>query len=71
MTSTIRKQIKALEKLRLPDDLDYGSVQGLSREAREKLTLVRPRTLGQAARVSGITPAAISLLSVYLKKKLA
>ncbi|MBI3061112.1 MAG: tRNA uridine-5-carboxymethylaminomethyl(34) synthesis enzyme MnmG [Deltaproteobacteria bacterium] len=63
------ERFRKMEKLHLPDDIDYAAVQGLSREAREKLALVRPRTLGQAARVSGITPAAISLLSIYLKKQ--
>jgi tRNA uridine 5-carboxymethylaminomethyl modification enzyme len=58
-----------MEQLKLPEDLDYSSINGLSREAREKLTKIRPRSLGQASRISGITPATISLLSVYLKRK--
>ena len=56
------------DDLRLPDDLDYASVQALSFEARQKLAKHRPETLGQAGRISGITPAAISLLLVHLKK---
>lgn len=63
------RRFRKMENLRLPDDLDYGVVSGLSREVREKLTRIRPRSLGQAARISGITPAALSLLSVYLKKQ--
>jgi tRNA uridine 5-carboxymethylaminomethyl modification enzyme len=57
-----------LEQLRLPDDLDYAQVTALSIEARQKLARHRPATLGQAARISGITPAAISLLVVHLRK---
>jgi tRNA uridine 5-carboxymethylaminomethyl modification enzyme len=58
----------AYENLRLPDDLDYGAVTALSFEARQKLSRHRPATLGQASRISGVTPAAISLLLVHLKK---
>lgn len=57
------------EDLALPQDLDYGEVRGLSIEAQQKLNKLRPQTLGQAGRISGITPASISLLLVYLKKK--
>ena len=57
----------ALESARLPADLDYRSVRGLSNEAQQKLNLHKPETIGQAARISGITPAAISLLLVHLK----
>lgn len=56
------------ENLKLPDDLDYMAVRGLSVEVRQKLNKHRPETLGQASRISGITPAAISLLLVHLKK---
>ena len=52
----------------MPDDLDYTKVQALSFEARQKLSKHRPETLGQASRISGITPAAVSLLLVYLKR---
>jgi len=62
------ERFKRMERLRLPQDIDYTTVQGLSHEVREKLVRVRPRSLGQASRIAGITPAAISLLSVYLKK---
>ena len=56
------------EHLRLPDDLDYAQVTALSFEVRQKLSRHRPETLGQATRISGVTPAAISLLLVHLKK---
>jgi tRNA uridine 5-carboxymethylaminomethyl modification enzyme len=59
------------EDLPLPETLDYRQVVGLSNEVREKLALHKPATLGQAARIPGITPAAISLLLVHLKKKSA
>lgn len=56
------------EHLKLPPELDYGQVQALSFEVRQKLGKHRPETLGQASRISGVTPAAISLLLVHLKK---
>ncbi|MBL1262581.1 tRNA uridine-5-carboxymethylaminomethyl(34) synthesis enzyme MnmG [Candidatus Methylomicrobium oryzae] len=59
------------DHLRLPETLDYAGVPGLSNEVSEKLRKQRPETLGQASRIPGITPAAISLLLIYLKKKSA
>jgi tRNA uridine 5-carboxymethylaminomethyl modification enzyme len=59
------------DHLRLPETLDYNSVPGLSNEVSQKLKAQRPETLGQASRIPGMTPAAISLLLVYLKKKTA
>jgi len=56
------------ESLALPPDIDYRSVRGLSIEVQQKLSQHRPETVGQASRISGITPAAISLLLVYLKR---
>ncbi len=56
------------ETMEIGDDFDFGGVQGLSAEVREKLQSVRPDTIGQASRVPGVTPAAISLLLVHLKK---
>ncbi len=56
------------EETRLPPDLDYARVAGLSNEVRQKLEQIRPTTVGQAARVSGVTPAAVSILLVHLKK---
>ena len=57
------------ESLRLPEDIDYGAVDGLSNEARQRLQAVRPVTLGQASRLEGMTPSAVSLLLVHLKKR--
>jgi len=57
------------ERMPLPDDLDYSQVGGLSNEVRQKLASQRPATLGQASRISGVTPAAVSLLLVHLKKR--
>ncbi|MGR8931581.1 MAG: tRNA uridine-5-carboxymethylaminomethyl(34) synthesis enzyme MnmG [Gammaproteobacteria bacterium] len=59
------------EHMRLPESVDYGLVSGLSNEVCEKLKKQRPETLGQASRIPGVTPAAISLLLVHLKKKSA
>jgi len=56
------------ENLRLPEDLDYAQVAALSYEVRQKLSKHRPETLGQASRISGVTPAAMSLLLIHLKK---
>ena len=58
----------AYETLALPDSLDYSEVIGLSREVCQKLQTHRPQTLGQAARIQGVTPAAIGLLLVHLKR---
>ena len=57
------------ESVTLPDSLDYAQVRGLSSEVREKLARHRPATVGQAGRIPGVTPAAISLLLVHLKKE--
>ncbi len=59
------------ENLRLPEDLDYARVRGLSKEVQLKLNQYQPETIGQAARIQGMTPAAISLLLVYLKRGFA
>jgi tRNA uridine 5-carboxymethylaminomethyl modification enzyme len=56
------------EALQLPDNLDYREVRGLSTEVQQKLNLHKPETIGQAARISGVTPAAVSLLLVHLKR---
>ena len=60
---------RANEALGLAPDFDYGSVRGLSTEVREKLTRTRPATIGQAGRIPGVTPAAISLLLIHLKRR--
>jgi tRNA uridine 5-carboxymethylaminomethyl modification enzyme len=59
------------EETRLPENLDYAHVAGLSNEVRQKLAQIRPATVGQAARVPGVTPAAVSILLVHLKKSRA
>lgn len=57
-----------MEDLRLPQDIDYAKVKGLSAEVQQKLNLHRPETVGQASRISGITPAAVALLMVHIKR---
>ncbi|MFZ7128281.1 MAG: tRNA uridine-5-carboxymethylaminomethyl(34) synthesis enzyme MnmG [Desulfobacterales bacterium] len=61
------EKFKNLEKITIPDRFDYGRVHGLSNELKEKLSVVRPASLGQASRIPGITPAALSVLMVNLK----
>jgi len=62
-------RFREMEDVIIPADVDYSTISGLTREVVEKLSSIQPITLGQAARISGITPAAISCLEVYLKKK--
>jgi tRNA uridine 5-carboxymethylaminomethyl modification enzyme len=59
-------KMNRLEELRLHDQFDYRQIEALSREAREKLSRLRPRTIGQASRISGISPADISILLVHI-----
>ena len=61
------ERLKKSEQHAIPEWFDYGSVSGLSREMQEKLTRVQPRTLGQASRIPGVTPAAVSLVNVYIE----
>jgi tRNA uridine 5-carboxymethylaminomethyl modification enzyme len=63
------QRMSGLDDARIPSDLDYGNVQGLSAEATEKLRSVTPQTLGQAGRISGITPAALSAIAIHLKRR--
>lgn len=71
----VERQRREIERQRrdadtpMPDDFDYGAVRGLSNEVREKLERIRPKDLGQASRIAGMTPAAISLLLIHLKKR--
>ena len=60
-------RLKKAEQRLIPDWFDYGKVSGLSREMNEKLQRVRPRTLGHASRIPGVTPAAVSLIHVYIE----
>ncbi len=62
------ERFKRLENLKIPEDLDFQSIIGLSTEVKEKLSTLRPISIGQASRISGVTPAAISILIVNLKK---
>ena len=62
------ERLQDLELKNIPDDIDYGSVRALSREAGEKLNRIRPRSLGQASRIPGVSPADISVLMITLKK---
>jgi len=62
------EKFKKMEAVELPDDIDYSYVYGLTQEVKEKLDRVRPMTLGQASRISGVTPAAIMALQIHLKK---
>ena len=61
------ERLKKAEQRRIPEWFDYKSVSGLSREMREKLSRVQPQTLGQASRIPGVTPAAVSLVNVYIE----
>jgi tRNA uridine 5-carboxymethylaminomethyl modification enzyme len=62
------EKLKSMENKRLSDDLDYNQISGLAKEAREKLSLVRPLNIAQASRVSGVNPADISILLIYLEQ---
>ena len=72
----IQKQINEVEKMisledkKLSENLDYNSIGGLRLEARQKLTAIKPMTVGQASRISGVSPADINVLLVYLEKEM-
>ena len=63
------EQFKKLESKIIPDDLDYNEVKSLRIEAKQKLTEMRPSSIGQASRISGVSPADISVLLVYLESR--
>jgi tRNA uridine 5-carboxymethylaminomethyl modification enzyme len=60
---------RAMEDVRLPEDLDFSSLAGLSNEVRERLSHARPRSIGQASRIAGVTPAAVSILLVHARAR--
>ena len=62
------EEMKRLERTPLPEGLEYSAIQGLRLEARQKLDRIRPKNLGQASRVSGVSPADVAVLMVYLKQ---
>ena len=61
-------QFKKLEKKKLPEDIDYSTIEGLRIEARQKLNDIKPLSIGQASRISGVSPADISVLLIYLEQ---
>ena len=63
------EKLKRMEDARLPEGIDYHAVHGLSTEVREKMSRVRPISLGQASRIAGVTPAALMAIQVYLKRR--
>jgi len=63
------ERLRHYENMRLPHDLDFAGVEGLSNEVKQKLNNAKPETLAQASRIPGVTPAAVSLLLIYLKKR--
>ncbi len=63
------RKFKNLERIAVPEEMDYSEIPGLSNESRQKLVAIRPRTLGQASRIPGITPSAISVLMIFLKSR--
>ncbi|MFR0610900.1 tRNA uridine-5-carboxymethylaminomethyl(34) synthesis enzyme MnmG [Limosilactobacillus balticus] len=62
------ERMKRMEAKRIPDDIDYGDIDGLATEGRQKLEKIRPETLAQASRISGVNPADIAILSVYVRQ---
>ena len=63
------ERAKKLEDKKIPSDIDYKKVNNLASEARQKLEKIRPNSIGQASRISGVNPVDISILAIYLKKE--
>ena len=63
------KKLGDLERYYLPGSIDYFKIRGLTYEAQEKLSIIKPNTVGQASRIAGISPADVSILIIYLKEK--
>ena len=68
-TALALTSVLSLETKSIPEDIDYSKVNNIASEAREKLERIRPTSLGQASRISGVNPADISILMVYLKRR--
>ena len=64
----LAKKIEGLENYKIKSDFDYDRVKALSSEAREKLKKIRPETIGQVSRISGVSPADVSVLTIYMGK---
>ncbi|MFH0930348.1 MAG: tRNA uridine-5-carboxymethylaminomethyl(34) synthesis enzyme MnmG, partial [Candidatus Zixiibacteriota bacterium] len=62
------EKFKKLENMVIPEEFDYTELKGFKREAKEKLTRIKPRSIGQASRISGVSPGDIAVLMVYLKQ---
>lgn len=62
------EQFKKLESKKLPEDIDYMEINGLRIEAKQKLSAIRPASVGQASRISGVSPADVSVLLIYLEQ---
>ena len=62
----VAQKLNRLEGVKIPEDIDYSTFSSLSNESKEKLTSIKPKSLGQAARISGIKPSDVSILMVYL-----
>ncbi|MPQ34614.1 tRNA uridine-5-carboxymethylaminomethyl(34) synthesis enzyme MnmG, partial [Lactobacillus fermentum] len=62
------ERLKRMEAKRIPADIDYQAIEGLATEGRQKLEQIRPTTLAQASRISGVNPADLAILSVYLRQ---
>ena len=60
---------KSMEQKRIPEDMDYDSLQNIPKEAKEKLKKIKPSNIGQASRISGVSPADIQVLLIYLKMR--
>ena len=65
------KKFKKLENKKLSEDIEYSSINGLSLEARQKLDKIKPTSIGQASRISGVSPADVNVLHIYIEQEKA
>ena len=63
------EKLQRIEEKQIPDDIDYNKIKNIASEARQKLSQIRPKTLAQASRISGVNPSDMAILAVYLKKE--